>query len=157
MLPNVAEGTELTISLSLDNIKVNDLIVFNSIDNSKLICHRVLAIHKNFFICKGDNFSYLDPIVPVDHCIGKVTKKIGRKNLCSHNIDIIKFSNETIDFTKKNVLILDSISFNYILQKYSQKLESPVLMDQDIRFYYGSLENKEIDSIINCFCSIYCI
>ena len=154
MLPNIAEGEYLTVSLGKRNIKSNDILVFQPFNSNKLICHRIMGIHEEFFICKGDNFSYVDPVVPKENSIGVIKEAVFMNKVSPYRAKCYNISEKSIDPTQKNILVLPSKSFKYVFKKYREKLERLVLMNQNLYYYYGFLSESEIDQVENKFYSI---
>lgn len=70
MLPFLHEGD--TVEISKDtNYNIGDIIAF-LYQNNEFLVHRILKIHKNIVICKGDNSFRIESITK-EQIFGKVT------------------------------------------------------------------------------------
>jgi len=75
MLPSINNGEKVIIK-KCDTYKIGDIVAYYIKDESKydIIVHRLVFVRKSYFLAKGDNNSFLDPIrINIDNVIGKVS------------------------------------------------------------------------------------
>ena len=75
MAPFIKNGSILSVKPN-EKIVVGDIILHGS--NENFVCHRVIGKRRTngkcFFVTKGDNLSYRDPLVSPVELLGKVVK-----------------------------------------------------------------------------------
>jgi len=74
MYPTIKPGDYVIIDTTPEKLEVGDIVVF--MHNGELIGHRIVWMHGNVIITKGDNNNFLDMPIDRSKIIGEVKKVI---------------------------------------------------------------------------------
>lgn len=119
MEPIFTEGMSVSISKA-ESLMVNDVILYHRED--KLILHRIICIHNDMIITKGDNNNFVDYAINREDVLGKV------ENVASEH--------KVVEKPKIIYNIWDSIFFEKI-KKYIEKLSLTIINKPNVFFEDG--------------------
>lgn len=114
MFPNIKQNESVEVGFDLTTLKSGDVLVFYDLHFEKIIAHRIIAFNNTYFICKGDNFEYLDPPVHISQVIG-----IAKNKYINLNTSFRITFNEKIfqNMNSKNILICSNSSIFSLYDK----------------------------------------
>ena len=75
MSPLLQTGDWINVeTAAADQLACGEIIVVQC--ENDLLTHRVIAVHKNRIITKGDNTNYADPLYSINALLGRVTSRV---------------------------------------------------------------------------------
>jgi len=75
MFPTILDGTNISIKRSMQ-YKVGDIIAYYVKDKNEylIVVHRIVEMHSEYILAKGDNNDRLDPLkIPINNILGLVS------------------------------------------------------------------------------------